>query len=175
MSKRFGRNQRRRARLQVAALEQHTQNMTEAMTMDRGLLAEQSETIRELRTAIHNARKILGPYSAALPLEDYPVRAGWRDSIEVYVHKPLEMGVPGETTPTIAGHRELLSVFGVNVYRDEIDHHRHACVRFNGMAWDYAITPVTLAKMPPEILAETISSMLALQIVDKLSPGRKPR
>lgn len=78
MSKRFGRNQRRRARQQVAELQSRVDGLTAARVMDAGLMADIKGREREHREALayivdaiaHHCRN-----SALLPPEHFVVDA----------------------------------------------------------------------------------------------------
>jgi hypothetical protein len=169
MSRRFGRNQRRRARESIAALEQTTSNLRSGMAMDRGLLAHQSEQLRELKQQIADAKAILGPYHVAFPAEDYKIGGAPHTPVGMHV-LPRLSGDPwtlgAEIAPTATVERVMLSVLGLNVYEDVMTHMRHAQVLFDGAAWAYGITRQSIESTPRDILIERIARELARRVAE---------
>ena len=81
MAKRFGRNQRRRAREQIAALNQQGEDLRTALARDRGLLRQISDRNASLTKVTAEARKILGDSVALPPVQlgtPYPLHKGER-------------------------------------------------------------------------------------------------
>ncbi len=69
MSRRYGRNQRRRARERIAELEQQGANLNRALGMDRALMAKMRERNRALGEIIDLVRKELPSYPL-LPVDE---------------------------------------------------------------------------------------------------------
>lgn len=179
MSKRFGRNQRRRARESIAELEQKNAALTSGMAMDRGLLRHQSEQLADLRKQIAEAQKILGPYHVAFPAEDYVLGGKPRTPVGLPVmprfsDNPFPSNPEIMPSPIMIEHK-LLSVLGLHVYEDEINMMRHVNVRFDGGSWGYAIDRATAATTPRDILIERIAIALAALIAEELAPLGKSR
>lgn len=60
MSRRYGRNQKRRARAAIAQLEQKATDLQTGMAMDRALLRSQTQRIEEQREQLKDVARILG-------------------------------------------------------------------------------------------------------------------
>lgn len=60
MSRRYGRNQKRRARADIAQLEQKATALQAGMAMDRELLRNQTQRIDELRAQLEDVAQIMG-------------------------------------------------------------------------------------------------------------------
>jgi len=60
MSRRYGRNQKRRARAEIAKLEQRTAELQTGMAMDRALLRSQTEKLNAQATRLKFVATVLG-------------------------------------------------------------------------------------------------------------------
>jgi hypothetical protein len=169
MSRRFGRNQRRRARERIATLEQ-------AIVMDRGLLAHVSERKRQLEQEISDAKRIVGRMSVLFEPESRRLDGPARSPMHLFTHSAtMDDGRAffhnqSKTVP--------LPVMLSRVNRDGLDMAIHCKVLFGDGQWGYAISEEAVLATPEDVLVERIARELAMTIGHQLAevkPGRDLR
>lgn len=155
MSKRFGRNQRRRARERIANLEQ-------AMLMDRALLEHVSEHKRQLEREIENAKRIAGNMSALFEPGSLHVSGQARD--RVFGRTMPEMpSDPNEICDAMA--RDIpLDVLLTKVDRDKLSMAIHCNVMFSDHTLRYAVSEDAWRHMPEDILVDRVADALSRQL-----------
>lgn len=175
MSKRFGRNQKRRMRSEIARLEveklsiqdrsdeleERNANLEIAHIMDSELLKSMSHNLSEMRKAMSTFESVVGPYFIGLPpkvnrvdkIHDvYHIPSTTRFSTKVWDSRDiseLSFKVHSlETTMLDAEYKELLG---------------RMHIRLNGPAGDYAYATTTEALMmiPKSDLIERLSKEFA--------------
>lgn len=173
MSRRFGRNQRRRAREAIAAAEGRIENLSAALECDRALLASQRRKLGEAEAFQREVAEIVGREAiiAGKPVcLDYEF-ARYGDSIEF---------VPKQSFPAISllnsvehAHvervrSETLHLLDVDVVADELRYQIHARVRLAGSQAGYAISASALRRMPEKKLVPKIAEEIAVLLVRDL-------
>lgn len=181
MAQRFGRNQRRRAREQIAALNQQGDDLRTALARDRGLLREISNRNAALTKVIAEARKVLGD-SVALPAVEigtpYPLRKGESSFMARPVSPPLLEFISETSAMSTAMVAERMHVLVAEAHRG--DHLRtqgmHCLVRLHSGEYAYAISESALYHLSPEMLHERLAPEVAKQLtrvmVEHFASGR---
>lgn len=169
MAKRFGRNQRRRARERIAALNQQGESLRTALARDRGLLRETTARNAALTKVIAEARKILGDSVALPPMEiatPYPIRRGERSFMARPASPPLSdfISDTGAMPTTLVAER--MHVLLAEAHSG--DHLRmqgmHCLVRLHTGEYAYAISENALYHLSPEMLHERLGPEVAKQL-----------
>lgn len=164
MSRRFGRNQRRRMREQVASLQG-------AMEMDRGLLRHQSWQLDALRNEISRAKRMVGHHSALFEPESMRLSGPKRGAIESYVSPPMDFAAVSDLrADSLTTTRIPLDVMLTRVDEGELDMCQHVRVQFGDGIWGYAISRAAMLRMPRRDLVEIVSKELAALIARDLKP-----
>ncbi len=158
--KRFGRNQKRRMREQVAQLQQ-------GMAMDRALLADQRSRLDGLREEIRAAKRIAGAHAVLFS----PERVHWEIEARQVVRRPVVGSVPRgfigdpmkETFETVD-----LDVMLADAQITDWERRVHLQVTFRDSRVGYAITRQALEGIPKDelvrMLTREMAPMLAQQI-----------
>jgi hypothetical protein len=184
MSKRYGRNQKRRARARIAELEQSENRLTahlEGATQNvRRLSADlqgTSQNLHALRQVLESAMEIAGPMSVlfpAQPLEvkqkregrthwqvDVPDRESWQQAVMTYrdIH---------QRTLKIMDLDLLVS----RIHRDALSQALHCRVKFADKEVCYADSALARAIMGRKNLEQAIARELAQVLTERLRGGR---
>lgn len=168
MSKRYGRNQKRRARERIAQLEA-------ARVMDQGLLAHARRELNNAEQAIDHARKVLGN-DVSLP----PIERGYHPNpLGGDFQTPEQMQLASfswddERSPVLLEHkviqmRQLLSRIG---FLDQPrDHSRavHFYVRLDDGNVAYAIDERAFLQMRSEELEATLLGPISRELARHLA------
>lgn len=162
MSRRYGRNQRRRAREALAA-------MTQANAMNAGLLRQVSDDKAALLDVLAAAREILGNHPALPPVElgNHPHPLGGDFDLPVPDRIGFDMMAsdPGLLEPLsfrIARMHQLLARVDVDKLRGEI--HCHVLLDSGHAAYAISRDALYSLKLHPQRLAD----MLTREIAPKL-------
>jgi hypothetical protein len=171
MSKRFGRNQRRRMREQVAGLEQ-------AVQMDRALLQRQRGELHELSEEIRDAKAIVGAYSVVLEPDRLRVNGPPRDVVELPLpllpNDEFVLADDDSAPPSYVEERVPLSVMLARVDEDQMKRAVHVRVEFAGGQWGYGMSQQAMAKLPARQLTKTIARELARVIAPEIRKRARP-
>lgn len=178
MSRRYGRNQRRRARERIAELEQQGANLNRALAMDRALMAKMRERNRALGEIIDVVREEL-PNHPLLPVDErardcsgmaQAVHRG--EPARVFVPKPMPAfsaevsALVMDTERLYAEVVALLADTDLSAMRNEV----HMRVRLGREVVAYAISTAALQTMNPErlqdVLQREIAGALARSLVE---------
>lgn len=169
MSRRFGRNQRRRARERIKELEC-------ALTMDRGLLARVSERKRELEKEISDAKRIVGRMSVLFEPEARRLDGPARSPMHMFTHSAVVDD--GKAFFHNQSQTVPLPVMLSMMSSDGLDMAIHCKVAFGDGQWGYAMSEEAVLATPEDILVERITRELAMTIGQQLAeikPGRGRR
>ena len=172
MAKRFGRNQRRKMRERIAALDT-------ALFMDRALQKRQRAMIDYLAHELSTARRIAGNLSVLFETSDRPMRLSGPVQREIRVHKVEPLRAPSENSgDAIATTVQAvpLPVMVADLDQDKMSDAVHTRVCFGDGRWGYAVSGLAIQAMPFDVLVERMSKELALQIahdLKKMSGVRK--
>lgn len=172
MGKRFGRNQKRRMREQVA-------NLQEALERDGSLLHHVSEKKRELEEVLCRARSILGNHVALPPelIGDHPYPLG--GDFYADVPAPMPLMPCADQQPAIesihiqiARMHELLS--WIEDGRATADGLAiHFCVQLDSGKAAYAISRRAIERLSAAELQRTIAPQIALELAGHLARAVK--
>lgn len=185
MAARFGRNKRRRAREEIAALTQklHEERVLlahvgESDTMHRALAAHIGQERRRLQEEIDDAKAIAGPHSALFApatLKADKASAGQR-TWDIGASPPLECGpYAAIDDQAIAFRRVSLERIIESASWDWLSRHMHLRLEFGGREVGYVISEQTLQEWPMETLVRMITREVAPAIVRALIEKVKER
>lgn len=164
MSKRFGRNQLRKLRQQVAAMASDVQRMDTARQMAEALAAHIGRKNRELEKMFQDTRKVLGNHFCSFPPSEFAL-----DRIPPVLMLPLATRLDATSIYTtesivrdIACATQYLDVILTSVEMDKIRAATH--VRVTSGYHDqfgYALSREARMMMPKDVMIERLSSELA--------------
>lgn len=170
MSKRFGRNQRRRAREALA-------NMTSNYEQQAGLSRHLGDRVRELRDEIADAKQMAAQLSVLFSPEVYQTagpRSG-RDRLTMQVQEALqfvELGNEPAASQALAQVPLTLLLAKIETAadggRDHLARAMHARIRFADNELAYGITEMALRGMSRRQLVKRLSQEMAHLLADKL-------
>lgn len=164
MSRRFGRNQRRRAREAIATLQDITNDQLSALTANRAKL-------RELEQELDHAKELVGPMSILFPAEE-EMSVGWKSTDRAQACVDVSPPLP-DLAPSFAQHETEpmcfrtipLDVLILRVERSELDQCLHVGVKFADGVWGYGITRKAWAAMTyaqrVKLIRQTLPDTLA--------------
>lgn len=187
MSRRFGRNQRRRAREEQARLAADLQAVSDTLADTNKTAIERGRQVHALTCEIEAAKEML-PHRSALKRPEAMNIGGERrtsvlvdpffdDSPDIYDCGPTAIAEPEYFTPV------PLDVLLTEVDRDYLKQRLHARVQFAGADLFYAISPAAIESMRGPDLADRLAKEIARQFVPALMrelgldgrPGRRHR
>lgn len=178
MSKRFGRNQRRRAREALAAAASEAERFKTAHAMASGLLEHVAEKKRDLEQEIQEAKSMVGPYSALFgpktTAQHHQAHPGARFRL------PADAGMDSPFTelgdePTARDVMTVIDLPGMlaSVAHDELKCNVHVLVEYDGGRWAYHVDRRTLLAMGKSRAIREISRYLAMEIGAELFGARR--
>lgn len=163
MAQRFGRNQRRRARAQIADLQQAVQNQQRALEMKNALLARVSTEKSALNETMREARYILGD-SVALPAQESRDRpAAGATSYNVDPVRPMDFSefLSATAHESLKLQIECMQLLVTRVEENQYRGGVHCRVQLAEGHWAYAISEQALSRLTP--------GMLELRLLPELS------
>lgn len=176
MSKRFGRNQRRRAREALAATQTHlaatqaqVQGLEAARAMDSQLHAYERRQHDDLKAAVQLIAQQIGPEHFAFPAEergthDDPHRGPMHEP-----HRPAFMRLDMSHDAMMTFTYQVLDLLDIETHRDPLSQRAHFYVRINGTRkLAYAVNANALAKLPPKVFIKMLSETFARMLADSL-------
>lgn len=169
MAKRYGRNQRRRAREQITALATRVASLEGALTLNRGLLRRVSDDNSTLRRVLAEARHVLGD-SVALPPETNGLRLGKDQRVFLATH-PANFPALLRDTERMGAipaadrmHALLVQV--------ELGERRlpgpHCRVQLHTGEFVYSIAESELYALSPEMLHHRLAPRIASQLTEAM-------
>lgn len=171
MSRRFGRNQKRRMRAELAERQERITALEEVMRMDRGLLEWQGRKMQELRDQLSDIASEVVHQSALVGVEHH-LPHGF-DGMRLVPLMP-----PGEysraelwdkaTVSTEKITYETLRLLDVKAVRDRFNGQLHCYVDLAGKTSAYGITESTIRGMSLEALTRRIVPELARHLLEQL-------
>lgn len=161
MSRRFGRNQKRRFREELAKAR-------EAYDMQSGLLQHVSDRRQALEDEIAYAKRVLR--NGSVMLEPAELRLDCSDQEQLNYHtESLPNYLAADDAPISMVMEHIpLSVLLTDSDIDQFSDRLHFRVRFADGQWRYAITKRAIQTMPKADLIRRISQELARAIADEL-------
>lgn len=174
--RRFGRNQRRRAREQIATLGSELQASIEHAQVLDSMLKGTEQNLREALGEIEEAKALLPSFSAALQAE--VIRLGGEVCREIEVPLAPSLDFATIDAAPIFLRRVRLPVIVAAADCSELSQHIHAQVEFASHRLAYAVSEATLLAMPRKHrlrrLTEVIASAMAPELEAALRRGPRP-
>lgn len=155
MSRRYGRNQKRRAREEIAQREQAIASLLTGMAQDRALLQRQRMDIAERDDQLKFVAKVLGTNFIGLRPALYEFRE--KHQSDYFRHQVNGGDVLMHTMRTY-----------VTSSPDRPDYMVHFRVELAGKSIGYAVSECALWDAPLDYLVRRISDEMALQLMDEL-------
>lgn len=161
MSRRFGRNQRRRMREQLAAQEAEGQRWQDAYHREVGLLHHVREKKRDLEETLQAIYALVGPWSIVAPPHPVELQPGMTS---------IRLPVPDQ--PAAASMKavqpfEILHAVEVAASREEFRRLMHLQLSCRGEKVRYSISEEALYR-PSEAIRAFVTRQLAPQLVEAL-------
>lgn len=143
MTQRFGRNQRRRAREAIAALETRNQILFDAALTQRTMLESAKWKVGQLQAEIDEAKEIAGRMSVLFPAETVKMDITPQKTIRDYVDTPMSslseyLSMDDDQAQCI--QTQDLPVLLAKIDRNAMDRSVHMLVEFRGKVSGYAIS-----------------------------------
>jgi hypothetical protein len=165
MSKRFGRNQRRRARERIAELEKHHEFQRQHQAYLHGRLQEMREHLRYVGAVLGHMNILAG--APLRHMDGY-------DGMKLSPPRPLvEDYLDGDEMMCL----EIMRLLDVKAVRDMASLTVHAIVELNSKKACYAISESALRTMKPEalrhFLERQVSPLLCSIIAEQVAGGRQ--
>ncbi|SEH89241.1 hypothetical protein [Paraburkholderia hospita] len=151
MSKRYGRNQKRRARERIAALEENGVRL-------RNAYARRTAENADLTDHVQYVASVLG-HMSILSGESLHHTDG-DDGMRLHVHNPLSF-LPGSLDESEVAMMEIMRLLDVSAVRDMAKRSIHAIVHVGREQSCYAISETTLRSMSREQLAHFLTRKVA--------------
>ena len=163
MSKRFGRNQKRK-------LQEEAQRYKEALDMSNGLnnfLAKRHkkdlDVLRKVECVLGDNNFLLEPKTIALSQKTSTVKIA---SIE---KDKLVRFAPDEMVADTTLHSQVLHLLEVSEKIDQIRNCTHLEVRWGDQRAGYAISNEAMMNMPPSFLVEQVTVEIAKLLVQEIN------
>lgn len=170
MSKRFGRNQKRRMREALFKAELDAFNLRCAYDMTFELVKSQRAKISILEEVLGDVEQIMSSFSASLPPKEVEADRMIGDTIELPDYQPLSATPQFFTGDPARPHFKIdrlkIMVASVKDLPDRTG--KHVIVKFDGMQWGYAIDDAAIHATPRDILVRRLSKNLAEVIAQEL-------
>ena len=168
MSRRFGRNQRRRAREEQARLHAELHQVSSTLTYTTKTAIERGQHLHALTREIEAAKAMLPEHSALMRPEAMKLDGERRGRVHVFPEVDPYAFVDHAATEAASYERVPLDVLLTDVERDYLKRTLHARVQFAGADLFYAISPSALQSMGGPGLADRLAQEIARQMVPAL-------
>ncbi len=171
MSRRYGRNQKRRAREEIARLHDVVEQKSEALTMQTELARHIRERKDEIQAEIDTAKDMLVTGCVLLEPASMEIGGPVRDQVIVPLMPPMpslsqlmSCAMPMEAVIHTMPLDVLLTQAVVDQYADALHFH----VKFAEGRWSYAISRRAIDGMTRQQLAKRLSRELAHKMADDM-------
>lgn len=170
MSKRYGRNQRRRHRAEIASAQSMIASLVNSRAMDQGLLQNQSWKLSDLRDQLCDIAQEVGRQSALVGVETF--LGGGYDGMRI-TPVPLSLTNPIASSPSAYEKLtfEVLRLLNVEAVRDRMRGHLHFHVELAGKGVTYGISESAIRDLTPEFLERRLAPEIAKLLVRQLKGG----
>ena len=172
MSRRFGRNQRRRAREEQARLSADLAKVSNTLSFTAKTAMERGRQLHALTREIEAAKAMLPEHSALMRPQAMKVGGERRTQIQLdpcFDESPsLERFDAAMQMEPVRYERIPLDVLLTDVDRDQLKRQLHARVQFAGTDLFYAISPAAMMAMPSPDLADRLAQEITRQMVPAL-------
>lgn len=156
MSRRYGRNQKRRAREEIARLQGEAARWEEGYRRDVPML---ERALAEKRDALAAVAEVLGPEFIGLPLNELMLGILDRYSME---DMPDSFRMQATGDPTMVMRMQVMEVRADD---DRMQARTHIRVRLAGSSSTIAFSDTALRRVPAHVLAREMAQELAHHIV----------
>lgn len=174
MSRRFGRNQKRRMREALAQADHDAERFKEAYQAENALVKMQRSKIEYLETVLYDVQRVLENNSSALPPESVETQ-GWNmDEILVPDLPLMPLIYSDGTAKTKPFSIERLKILTANVNTDPFRTGKHVFVQFDGLRWGYALNREAIRRMPVHLLEKRVFGALSELISKELKEAICP-
>ncbi|WP_067070385.1 hypothetical protein [Roseateles chitosanitabidus] len=164
MSRRFGRNQRRRAREAQAQLTVELNKTSDALSLTTRLSIERGRRVAILEGEIQRAKAMLPSSSALFGPTAIADSGERRDRVYLGSAPPFSLDdLSSEAMQPPQMVTVPLDMLLTDVVRDSVARQLHARVQFAGVDLVYGISPEALDSMPIDQLRDRLSKELARQ------------
>lgn len=167
MSKRFGRNQKRKLQQKVGVLE-------EALEMQKGLGSYLASEHNKDVSTLKEVRRILGAYTAIL--EPQISRGNKPESDRVNISKfemPSYISQPDEEISDLALHNQVSYLLDFVEKKNPIEDAVHLEFHWKDKTVGYAISEEAMHILPTEFLIKDIANEMARIMVTNIKSKRK--
>lgn len=174
MSKRFGRNQRRRAREAIEAAQSEVQLLRRGIDLNVALINEQRRKLDEARNFTKDIARIVGreaviagvPTMLDMPLpRDVALRSGIRVTPPRHM-EDLAMSLDVMDVQPI--RHEILRLLDVRMVRDILSQQMHFRVELADQTTGYTISEMALERMTAQEIAQRIAPEIAQHLSAEL-------
>lgn len=167
MSKRYGRNQKRRHRAELASAQAMISSLENSRAMDQGLLQHQSWKMADLRAHLCEIAQEVGRQSALVGVET--CLGGGFDGMRMTLPPPMPT-TPITSSPCAYEKLtfEVLRLLDVEAVRDRMRGHLHFHVELAGKGVTYGITESAIRDLTPEFLERRLAPEIAKLLVQQL-------
>lgn len=164
MSKRFGRNQKRRAREEISKLKQKESDLQVWVAMHRSLLEKNTNLVLALKEEISEAKRIAGHMSVMFNPPTVKIHGDIRETVYADAMQPMRN--PGDPVPeTMRWERIPLDVLIAGIQGDAFDRAIHFRAEFDGNRVAYALAHGAYGLIPRDVLIKRMARALADQMV----------
>ena len=175
MSRRFGRNQKRAMRAQIAVLEQRVNDFQFHTQQLEALMQIKNQKISELETVTERTAQVLGDHFATLPLKTQEL-TGIPNLFKVSIFKP-HLHRYAEINEAVLDALEYINMdtHQTFVRIDELRGMVHMRCRSIGGDVAYALSDQAYRKLSEAHLVDLISQQIAPEMAKQLIRERKKR
>lgn len=166
MSKRFGRNQKRRMREALAAAQATADRLDYARELDQALLRNQSSTISKLREFFLEVGQMVG--RASVIAGEPPFLSNGFDGMRLTPFGRHPAMAPTNPPEFEKFQDEILRILSIEAIRDTFSKAVHFRVGLADKEAAYGISESALDMMPAEMLESRIAHEIASQIAEVL-------
>lgn len=162
MSKRFGRNQKRRMREALLSAEL-------AHQISAYQASQRKQRISELEKMLWNIERLLQKNSVAFPaksIESENINAE-RIAVDNIQTIPIRRALFAQISPIYIQY-EFMAIMKAIARKNPLDLGVHCFVTFDDMRWGYAINQRAIKSMPQDLLAKQVASSMAPLIAQSL-------
>ena len=183
MSRRYGRNQRRKHRAELGELKAAVELQTAEAALQRqrveslratlvGELKNANDKVASLRETLEIARRVLGPKHPSFVPESLDVPWDMRRVKLPHILPILYVGPNLSDLADLQLRWTEADVMTTEVRRHEYQQEQHVIVTYDKRRWGYAITKQAMRSMPRAALVKLIADQLSVLIVDELQDRR---
>ncbi|HWV64100.1 MAG TPA: hypothetical protein VN019_10745 [Oxalicibacterium sp.] len=166
MSRRFGRNQRRRAREQIAEAERVKANLIQCLDGARAVLHEKSDKLADLQEFFKQVACQVGEHAIISGLEVGYMRNGqMMDGHRMPVCSPSPLDLPSNIeSETITIQDEIMRLLEIDVVRDHFNRQMNVRAHLADGKVGYLISESAIMMMRPNELHQRLVPQVAREL-----------